>query len=154
MANQPGKIRTYGLDNYVRLGIPKWELYIGATITIPKYAEQNVSNYIAYTPLFRSATTLVFEPDENWRFGLEASFNGIQYRTDLSVTSPYTFVATMIGYKYKKFTFVLNCENLLDVRQTRFENIVIPPISNPRFKTLWAPIDGIVANFSIKYKIY
>jgi outer membrane receptor for ferrienterochelin and colicins len=59
----------------------------------------------------------------------------------------------MLRYDFRQFSFVLNCENLLDYRQTRKESIVIPPYSNPAFKQLWAPIDGRVANFSVRIKL-
>ena len=44
-------------------------------------------------------------------------------------------------------------ENMLDYRQTRKEPILILPTINPRFKQLWAPIDGRVLNLSLKLSI-
>jgi hypothetical protein len=45
---------------------------------------------------------------------------------------------------------VLNCENILDFRQKDF---MIPPIAAPTVKTIWAPIDGRVINFSVNFKL-
>jgi iron complex outermembrane receptor protein/outer membrane receptor for ferrienterochelin and colicins len=56
-------------------------------------------------------------------------------------------------YDYKKLSFVLNCENLLDYRQTKKEDIIIPPTNNPQFKQIWAPLDGRVINFSIRLQL-
>lgn len=149
-ANAP--IRTLGVDNYFRLGIPKWELYVGYTLTVPKQLFNTAQPYVPYTPINRAAMTLVYEPSETWRFGLESSFTGAQHREDGTHTQSFTFMAAMIRYNYKNISLVANVENILDARQTRFESIVIPPTSNPSFKTLWAPIDGRVGNVSLVWK--
>ena len=63
-------------------------------------------------------------------------------------------MALMIERKFgKKLSLVANCENLLDYRQTKQENIIIPPVNNPTFKQLWAPIDGRVVNLSVRIKL-
>ncbi|PKP22445.1 MAG: hypothetical protein CVU05_03955 [Bacteroidetes bacterium HGW-Bacteroidetes-21] len=59
----------------------------------------------------------------------------------------------MIEKRLGNVSIVLNGENLLDFRQTRFESIMIPPTNNPTFKTLWAPIDGRVINLSVVFKM-
>ena len=149
-ANAP--IRTFGVDNYFRLGIPKWELYVGYTLTVPKQLFNTAQPYVPYTPINRAAMTLVYEPSETWRFGVESSYTGAQHREDGSLTKNFTFMAASIRYNFKTISLVANVENILDARQTRFESIVIPPLSNPSFKTLWAPIDGRVGNISLVWK--
>jgi hypothetical protein len=61
-------------------------------------------------------------------------------------------MAAMLRFDAGHFAFVLNCENLLDYRQSKKETIVLPPYNNPRFRQLWAPIDGRIVNFSIRAK--
>jgi outer membrane receptor for ferrienterochelin and colicins len=151
LQNASGNINTLGVDNYVRLGIPHWEAYLGYTLTVPKKTYEPAQPYVTYTPTNRAAATLVYEPNEDWRLGLEASYTGAQHREDGSHTKGFAFVAAMIGYHYKQINIVANVENLLDARQTRYESIVLPPLSHPTFKTLWAPIDGRVANLSLKW---
>ncbi len=152
LKNASGNVNTLGVDNYIRLGIPHWEAYLGYTLTVPKKTYEPAQPYVTYTPTNRAAATLVYEPTDALRFGLEASYTGAQHREDGSHTQGYTFLAAMIGYNYKQLSFVANIENILDARQTRYESIVLPPLTNPTFKTLWAPIDGRVANFSVKWK--
>ena len=139
---------TKGIDNYVRLHIGAWEIYFGYTFTSPKKTYDTQQPYLTLTPAHRLATTLVYEIEGKWRFGIEASFNGKQYRDDGTKTSAYTFMAAMVNRHFKHFDLVLNGENLLDVRQSRFEKVVIPPLSNPTFKPLYAPLDGRVLNVS------
>ena len=152
LKNENAPIRTLGVDNYFRLGIPKWELYVGYTLTVPKQLYNTAQPYVPYTPINRAAMTLVYEPSEKWRFGLESSYTGAQRRENGSLTKNFIFMAAMIRYNFKTISLVANVENILDVRQTRFESIVIPPLSNPSFKTLWAPIDGRVGNISLVWK--
>jgi len=53
----------------------------------------------------------------------------------------------------KHLSVIINFENIFDVRQTRFEEVVIPPYNNPTFKDLWAPLDGVVANIALKIQL-
>jgi len=52
------------------------------------------------------------------------------------------------------FTIALNVGNILDVRQTRYENIISGSINNPTFSELYAPLDGIVGNMVLKFDLY
>jgi iron complex outermembrane receptor protein/outer membrane receptor for ferrienterochelin and colicins len=150
-SNASRPIVTKGFDTYIRLTLHDWEFYIGHTYTIAerKYLQQN--KFIPYTPKIRMAFTLVKEWDEKWRVGLEGSYNGYQRRNDYSKTPGYFFLAAMMQYNVNRYiTIVLNGENLFDYRQSRVEQLFTGTMSNPVFKTLWAPIDGRVINLSVK----
>jgi len=62
-------------------------------------------------------------------------------------------MAACVQFHYKRVTLVLNGENLLDVRQTRFGPVVSGPEAHPVFSQLWAPVDGRVINLSVMVKI-
>ena len=62
-------------------------------------------------------------------------------------------MAVMIEKKFGiKWSVVLNCENLLDERQSKYESLYTGTTANPSFKALWAPIDGRVINISLLFK--
>jgi outer membrane receptor for ferrienterochelin and colicins len=146
-------IVTKGFDTYVRLKIEDWELYAGYTYTYAtrKYLQQN--NFMLLTPRHRAACVIAYEIEHNWRFGLDGSFTGQQYREDYSKTRGYAFFAALVEKKLgPKWSLVLNCENLLDERQSKYEKLYTGSVSAPSFKSLWAPIEGRVANFSIRFK--
>ncbi len=151
--NSPTTVSTKGIDNYVRITRHPYELYVGYTYTLPENAAAAEQPYIPYTPLHRAALTLVDEFTEVWRAGVEASYNGFQYRDDGSRTRDYFFLAASVQFKTGHFTFVLNGENLLDFQQSKYEDIVTGTPSHPQFKKLWAPIDGRVINASVMWKI-
>ena len=160
--NANGSIITKGIDNYLRLKIYHNELYFGYTLTdpkisyTPKYLSGStvINTYLPYTPIHRFGTTFIHEIPNKWRFGFEFSGNSYQYREDGTTKTPdYTLLNASITRIFKHFTFVLNGENLLDVRQSKFEPIVfVPPYNYPTFATLYAPIDGRVINLSCVVK--
>ncbi|MBY0537093.1 MAG: TonB-dependent receptor [Chitinophagaceae bacterium] len=152
--NQSKPILTRGSDTYVKALVHEWELYVGYTFTVAerKYLTQN--QFIPLTPKHRFAFTIVrdFE-EEGFRFGLEGSYNGFQYREDYTKTPGYFFMAAMVEKKFgSHISLVLNGENLLDYRQSKVESLYTGTVTNPTFKSLWAPIDGRVLNLSIRWK--
>lgn len=152
--NQSKSIITKGFDTYIRAVVHEWELYAGYTYTIAERKYLNQNQFIPLTPKNRFAFTLVRDFEKvGFRFGIEGSYNGYQYREDNSKTPGYFFMAAMMEKKLgKHISIVLNGENLLDYRQSKVETLFTGTISNPVFKPLWAPIDGRVLNLSFRWK--
>jgi outer membrane receptor for ferrienterochelin and colicins len=151
--NENKPVISKGFDTYVQWDVNGWEIYAGYTFTIAerKYLQQN--QFVPLTPKSRFATVLARELSEKFRFGVEGSYSGSQYRYNATKTPGYLFLAAMIGYNANShISLVLNCENLLDYRQSKHEALYAGSISNPQFKPLWAPIDGRAVNFSIRLK--
>ncbi|MEO8588859.1 MAG: TonB-dependent receptor [Flavobacteriales bacterium] len=143
---------TRGIDNYVRLSLGATEVYLGYTFTLPEDVVDQQATTIMYTPLHRMATTLSHEFGEHWRAGVEAAWSGQQERGDGTRTRDQWFVAGMVGYFAGPWAFVLNGENITDTRQSNWEQVVFPPVSRPRFATLWAPLEGRAINLSVLWK--
>ncbi len=153
LVNFTKPLLTQGFDTYIKMTLKKWELYGGFTYTDTKNGLL-ANGKIPLTPQTRMAFVLVKEIEEDWRFGLEGSFVGKQYRYNGTETPSYTFLALMAQYKMgKHFYIVLNCENLLDYRMSNNESLYTGSITNPSFKPLWAPIDGRVVNLSLRWKM-
>lgn len=151
--NESKPIISKGFDTYIKATVDEWELYIGYTFTIAENKFLINNQFIPLTPRNRFAMTALKEMN-TWKAGMEASYTGQQHRLDYSFTPGYLFIATMISKDFgKHFTAVLNCENLLDYRQSKKETLYYGSISNPIFHPLWAPIDGRVINLSIKWKL-
>ncbi|MNE17839.1 hypothetical protein D3C80_1108360 [compost metagenome] len=148
-------ILTQGIDTYVQLNLHDWEVYAGYTYTIAerKYLEENQS--MPLTPKNRLAFTVMKEFEHKWRFGIEGSYTGSQFRDNESKTPGYMFMAAMVERKLgSMISLVLNAENLLDYRQDNYESLYTGTITSPVFKPLWAPIDGRVINLSIRLKTF
>lgn len=156
--NESQPVETRGSDTYVRATLGHWELYLGYTFTdaIRFYVPDNafISQFQPLTPRNRAAATVVWEPTEDWRIGLEGSYNSRQYRDYDTKTPDYFFLAASIMRAFgKHWQLVLNGENLLDYRQTRIEPINLGSRTNPYFRPLWAPIEGRVINLSLKWTL-
>ena len=151
--NSPGIVISKGIDNYIQWVLASWEIYFGYTYTLPKNSENPTQPYLTYTPLHRGAMTIVNDITDHWSVGIEASYNGYQYKDDGTKTKDYVFPAASVQYTTGAFTFVLNGENILDFKQTKFERVVTGPPDRPVFSRLWAPVDGRVINFSILFKL-
>lgn len=151
-ANAGNNITSQGFDTYIKLQLNDWELYGGYTFTIANrnYLPQN--KFVPLTPKNRFAFVIVKEFGDNWRIGIEGSYTGTQFRDGDTKTPGYLFMAALIERKFgKRLSIVLNCENLLDYRQSNYETLYTGSITNPTFKPLWAPIDGRVANLSVRW---
>lgn len=151
--NEQKPITSQGSDTYIRASYADFELYLGYTYTYARNTFNTAQPFVTLTPLHRAAATLVYEIGGSWRFGLEGSYNGYQYLDDGSKSPDYFFLAAMIEKKLRHMSIVLNGENLLDARQTRYGSIVNAPYTNPTFKPLWGPIDGRIINLSVVFRL-
>jgi len=150
-SNADKPITTMGFDTYLKLTIKSLELYAGYTYTDAerKYLSQN--QFMPLTPRNKVAFTALKAFGKKWRASLEGSYVGVEYRDGYINTQPYFLTSLMIERKFGKMvTIVVNGENLLDYRQTKYEQIYTGTITDPTFKPLWAPIDGRVINLSVR----
>lgn len=147
-------ITSKGFDTYVKGELKGWELYAGYTFTVAERNYLSQNKFVPLTPKNRFAFVIVHEIGEQWRFGLEGSYTGKQYRYNYTQTPGYMFLAAVVARNISdRFTVVLNCENLADYRQSREESLYTGTVTNPVFKPLWAPIDGRVVNLSVRIKL-
>ncbi len=142
-------VQSTGADSYCRLHYRDFELYLGYNHTIARFTDQK-THWVPYSPQDKYSTTMMYEVEEHWRFGIENSRVANQYRDDGTKARNYWFWAALVQYSYRSFTVVLNCEDVFDMRQSRFENIITGPVNNPVFKPLYAPIEGRVVNLSVR----
>ena len=150
--NAGSNINSKGFDTYIQLSLQQWELYAGYTFTIAKRNYLLHNQFMPLTPKNRFAFVMVHEIGETWRFGLEGSYTGPQYRDGDSKTPGYLFMAGLVERKFgQSVSLVLNCENLLDYRQSNHEALYTGSLINPSFKPLWAPIDGRAINLSARW---
>ncbi len=146
-------VNSYGTDTYVRLSYAHVELYLGYNHT--ESLQETATTYanMPFNPKDKFSTTLAYEIEGKWRMGIEGSWVGNQYIYNNQPVTNFWFLAAMIERKFKAGSLVLNCENLLDTRQSKFEPIVTGSVSNPVFKSIWAPLEGRVINLCLKISI-
>ncbi|MBI3519868.1 MAG: TonB-dependent receptor [Bacteroidetes bacterium] len=143
-------VNSYGTDTYIRLSFKDVELYVGYNHTDALQETSTTYMNMPFNPKDKFSTTLAYDIEGKWRMGIEGSWSGNQYINNNVRVHNFWFLAAMVERKFKKGSIVLNCENLLDMRQSNYETIVTGPVNNPVFKPVWAPLEGRVINLSYK----
>ncbi|MDQ3291508.1 MAG: TonB-dependent receptor, partial [Bacteroidota bacterium] len=153
LINSNYQVKSYGTDTYVRLQYNEIELYLGYNHTdaYQKYTRQKIN--MPFNPRDKFSTTLAYEVEDSWRFGIEASYSGNQYKFNNQKVKNYWFTAGVIQKNFGRNSLVLNCENLFDVRQSKFESLVEGTTAHPVFKPLYMPVEGRAINLSLKISI-
>lgn len=152
-SNAARPVVTRGIETWVMISYAGLEAYLGYTLTDARKNYDALHPYLELSARNKFASVISYEFSPRFRACIEAAFTGRQYLEDGTQSPSFPFVAGMIRYDIDRLSFVLNCENFFDYRQTRKESIIIPPVNNPRFKQLWAPIDGRIVNLSMKIRL-
>ncbi len=151
--NKRAPIITKGFETSVRLRWEALQIFAGYTFLDAKRRYDAVQNFVPLTPKGKIVTTISYEKEDNFSIGTEGFYTSTMYRDADTKTKEY-FVFGIIAQKhFKHLSIIANCENIFDQRQTRFENIVIPPTSNPTFRQLYAPLDGRIFNVALRIKL-
>ncbi|MDE3236959.1 MAG: TonB-dependent receptor [Bacteroidota bacterium] len=150
--NAGSPVQTTGFETYVQARLDELEIYFGYVFTDAKRKYDTQNTHLPLIAKHKLASLFSFELTDNFRAGLEASYTGKQFLDNGSTTDPYLIMAAMVNYKIGKISLVLNCENLLDYRQNKYNQVVFPPYNNPQFPEIWAPLDGRVLNLSMQLK--
>jgi outer membrane receptor for ferrienterochelin and colicins len=97
----------------------------------------------------------MWEREDVGRVGIEYYFTGSQ-RLDLNPyrdrSKAYSILGMLVERKLGRFKVFLNAENLTDVRQTRFDPLLMPfQAADGRWTVdAWAPLDGRTFNFGVR----
>lgn len=150
--NYQGSILSKGINTNVKLALDELNLYIDYTMLNAKKTFNN--NRLEFIPQNKLITTLSYEDeDSGLKTGLEAFYFGNQYIDNIRKAPNYWLFGASVQKEFNHITVALNVENILDIRQTRYENIVSGSANNPNFSELYAPLDGRVDNIVLKYDL-
>jgi outer membrane receptor for ferrienterochelin and colicins len=108
------------------------------------------------TPRHSTGAVGMWEAEDQGRVGVEVYYTGRQALEDnpyRATSRPYVILGFLAERRFGRARLFLNAENLLDVRQPRYDPILLP-VRTPegRWTTdLWAPIEGRVVNAGVRY---
>lgn len=151
--NSSGHIDTRGTETNIKIGYDDFKLFLGYTFTDTRLHQNGVSIENPLTPKHRINSVLMYEIEEKWKVGLEAYYFSPQKLSDGAIGKQYVIMGFMAEKLWEKFSVYINFENFLDVRQTRFDTIYTGTVTNPVFRDIYAPLDGILINGGIKLKL-
>jgi len=151
--NKSEPILAKGLESNLRLVIDEFQFFFGYTFVDALRKYIIVQPFIPLTPKHKINIDIIYEVEDNFSLALEGYYISSMYRDFDTKTKNYFTIGLIAQKHFEHFSIIINCENLFDVRQTRFENIVLPPIEAPTFRQLYAPLNGRVFNIALRIKI-
>lgn len=155
--NAPESTRTggtelllrYRREGFVALATHAW------TRSTEYDADERTRRAVPLTPSHAGSLNAIWEGDDWGRFGIEMYFIGRQeldenpYRR---VGRPHLLLGALAERRFGRLRVFINAENLLDVRQTKFDPLTVPtPRRDGRWTVdAWAPLEGRVVNGGLR----
>ncbi len=160
MVNVDGVTRTRGIEALMR-----WrrdDLVVTASYLYTDASEPDEDvvgrRTVPLTPRHSAGLVAIWEAEEKGRIGFEVYYTGTQslednpYRME---SDPYFEVGLLGEIIRGRYSFFLNLENLLNVRQTR-DDVLVRPNRTPDGRwtvDAWAPLEGFVANAGVRIRL-
>ncbi|GGG99829.1 TonB-dependent receptor [Mucilaginibacter phyllosphaerae] len=148
-----GDLNTKGIETNVKVTYSNFKLFIGYTLAdVTQHIGNTISKYTLVSK-HRLNNVLMYEIEDKWKIGAEAYYFSPQKLNDGATGKAYWTTGLMAEKLWERFSVFINFENITDTRQTRFDTIYTGSISNPVFRDIYAPLDGIVVNAGVKIKL-
>jgi len=151
--NKDKPILTSGFESNLRYNLDEFQIFAGYTFVDARRKYNDIQSFVPLTPQHKLTLDIIYEEENNFSIAFEGYYLSSMFRDFDTKTKSYYTIGLIAQKHFKHFTIIANGENLLDVRQTRFENIVIPPNETPAFRQIYAPLDGRVFNVAIRIEI-
>ena len=158
LVNADGVTRTRGGEFLARY---RWdELRLSVSYVHVSAAEPDPDRpgrrTVPLTPRDAAGMTLSWEKRGRGRIGLEGFYVGRQSLPDnpfRQTSRPYVQIGAMAQVNLGRASVFANVENLLNVRQTNYDPLVLPQRAPSGSWTVdgWAPTDGALFNAGVKF---
>ena len=159
LINADGLTRTRGAELLLRY---KWReftatgsyVYVHATEPVPAGQGHRL---VPLTPAHSGGLVASWEREGRGKIGLEAYYTGHQSLEDNPYRRrgrPYFQLGAMAEIEVGKVSLFVNAEDLLDVRQTRYDPLLLPGRAPNGSWTVdaWAPLEGRVVNGGVRLR--
>ena len=151
--NKDKPILTSGFESNIRLRVDEFQIFFAYTFIDARRKYDNTQIFVPLTPQHKINLDIIYEKEDNFSVALEGYSISSMFRDFDTKTKQYYTIGLIAQKHFKNYTIIANCENLFDVRQTRFENIIILPNDNPTFRQVYAPLDGRVFNIAMRIEL-
>jgi outer membrane receptor for ferrienterochelin and colicins len=160
LINAVGTTRTRGVEVMVRYRWDAFTLtgnYVHVDASEPD-PDDGVRRTVPRTPRHTAGLVAMWEKHGRGRIGLETYYTGRQELDDnpyRSVSKPYFEVGALGEIVLGKVRLFLNAENILNIRQTKYDPLLLPARAPDGRWTVdvWAPTDGFVLNGGIRISL-
>ncbi len=163
LVNAAGKSKIRGSEMLLRyywqdVKLTASYLYLDATEQAADASQSNAKRRdIALTPQHSAGFVAMWEQHGNFRAGFEAYYTGKQRLNDnpfMDYSKPYWHLGLMGEITLGQFSWFINLENLLDVRQTDEHPMLLPnrAASGQWTTDIWSRNDGFIVNAGVRLK--
>jgi outer membrane receptor for ferrienterochelin and colicins len=158
ISNVPGWTRTSGAELLVSGHIDPLHTTLSYTFIRATEPDPDGSGRrsVPLTPRHSAGAVAMYElEDEGGRVGLEIYYTGRQtlhespYRSE---SRPYVLFGVLAERRFGEMRAFINFENIGNVRQTRWDPLLLPARlpDGRRTTEAWAPLDGRVINAGVR----
>jgi len=148
--NAPKPLLSKGFDTNLKFALDELNVFMEYSYTHVQKRYDPVQPELVRTPRQKLNLTITYEAENSWRTGMEAFYTGEQ-TLETGKTTPDFWTLGLMGEKmFAHVSIIANVENILDVKQSRFEPLVDSSTSPPTYAPLYAPLEGRVINVAIK----
>lgn len=151
--NTDGHIDTKGAETNFKMKWEAFQAFAGYTYTNANQHFNNQKTWQPLTPGHRVNAVLMYEAHDNFRLGVEGLYVSSQRLSDGATGKGYVMYGLLFEKMWEHLNFFINAENFTYRRQTRWDTIYTGSITNPTFRDIYAPLDGVVVNASFKIKL-
>ena len=159
LINQEGDARTWGTEALVRWRNENWTVTTNYLYLDAREPPVGIGRDgpLPLTPRHSAGIVAIWEKEERGRIGIEAYYIGKQSLEDNPYrerSEPYLFLGLLGELVLGRYRLFLNLENVLDVRQSREDPLVLPSRTPDGRWTVdaWSPLDGFVANAGVRVR--
>ncbi len=152
-ANPEGYLRSRGLETNLNIRFEQLRFVAGYTYTDAIRQQNGVLLRQPLAAPHRGNAVLLYEKAGKFRIGLEVLLVSSQTRQNDMAGKAYYELGFLAEKRFGPLSVFVNCENLTDTRQTRFEQIYMGQKLAPSFRQIYAPLDGRIVNGGVKYRL-
>lgn len=151
--NANGYIDTKGAETNLKISIDELTLYLGYTFTDTRQHYNGGNQWQPLSAKHRVNADITYEIENQFRFGVESFYIGEQVLSDGKTGKAFITFGLLAQKMWKHWDLFINAENVTDRRQTKWDTLYTGSITNPVFRDVYAPLDGVVVNTGVKIKL-
>jgi outer membrane receptor for ferrienterochelin and colicins len=151
-SNGNGNIQTKGVETKFQIYYRGFSFSTGYTYTNHRNKLNGVEKQATITAPHQVSLLAGYELFKRFSAGIDAYFFSPQTLSDGAVTKPIWELGINTQLNLKYVLIFANIENVLDIRQSRYGELVKanPTFRNPKFSEIYAPLEGTIFNAGVK----
>lgn len=151
--NAPGYLVSKGSETTVKCLMDELGIYLGYTYTNVQRNFDGISSLHTLTPKHQFNADVTYEVARSFRIGAEGFYTGEQLLFNGATGRSFWTFSLLAQKMWPHLDIFINAENLTDQRQSRWGKLFIGQVSSPVFTEIYAPLDGLVVNAGVRFKV-